>query len=388
MANQIIRKTFRFRLYPTKAQVAGLESQLSEACRLYNAALQERRDAWHINRKSLNYYDQANQLKEIRANGDLALANFSACQDVLRRVDKTFKAFFARVRRGVKAGFPRFKSQSRFDSFTFPSYGDGCRMLDSGKLRLQGIGLAKVKLHRPVDGKIKTVTVKREAGRWYVCLSVECEANPLPASTEAIGIDVGLSAFATLSDGTEIENPRWFKEAQKRLRRAQRKVARRKKGSKRRRKAVQLLQRAHAHVRHKRADFQHKISRWLVGNYELIAAEDLNIKGLASGMLAKSVNDAGWGTFLDMIAYKAAEAGRKFVRVNPNGTTQVCSGCGTHVAKSLSQRVHRCSACSLELGRDENAARNILALGLSVLGITCPVGESVPREAACFLLAE
>lgn len=360
------RITYKHRLYPTRAQADALTAQLSEACRLYNAALQERRDAWRINHESVNYYTQASQLKEIRVNGDLTLANFSACQDVLRRVDKTFKAFFARVKRQAKAGFPRFKSHTRFDSVTFPSYGDGCKLIGS-KLRLQGIGLIKIKLHRAIEGKIKTVTVKRECGKWYACFSVECMPNPLPACIETIGVDVGLAAFATLSDGTEIENPRWYREAQAKLRRAQRKVARRKKGSHRRRKAVQLLQRAHLHVRNQRANFHHEISRWLVNNYNLIAVEGLNVKGLASGMLAKSVNDAGWGQFLNMIAYKAEDAGRQFVKVNPSGTSQTCL-CGADVPKTLSQRWHQCSECGLSAGRDHVSAQVILmrALGLSV----------------------
>lgn len=357
-----------------------LNYQLGEGCRLYNAALQERRDAWRTNRERVNYYTQANQLKEIRAAGDLSLANFSACQDVLRRVDKTFTAFFRRVKRKEKASYPRFKSHKRFDSFTFPSYGDGCKLIDS-KLRLQGVGLVKVKLHRAVEGLIKTVTVKREAGRWYVCFSVECESAPLPANPASVGVDVGLSAFATLSDGTEVKNPRHYRTAQAKLRRAQRKVARRKSGSNRRRKAVQLLQRAHAHVRNQRSDFHHKTSRWLVANYGTIAVEDLHVKGLAKGMLAKSVHDAGWRMFIEKIAYKAANAGRHFFRVNPRGTTQICSGCGSHVPKDLSQRVHSCS-CGLQLGRDHNAAINILRLGLSHQSVTCPVGESVLWEAA------
>jgi putative transposase len=367
-----MRLTFRYRMYPTRTQADSLDGQLREGCRLYNGGLQERRDAWRLNRKSINYYTQANQLKEIRAAGDLALANFSACQDVLRRVDKTFKAFFARVKRKATAGFPRFKSHRRFDSITFPSYGDGCRLLDSGKMRVQGVGLIKVKLHRPVDGKIKTVTVKRECGKWYACFSVECKARPLPEVSTSVGIDVGLTHFATLSDGSEIKNPRWYRRAQASLRVAQRKVARRKKGSHSRRKAVQLLQRAHAHVRSQRADFHHKVSERVVANFGTIAVEDLNVKGLARGFLAKSVADAGWGMFIDKIAYKAESAGRNFFRVNPSGTTQRCSGCGALVPKGLSQRVHSCS-CGLQLGRDHNAAINIQGLGLSLQSVTCPV---------------
>src|SRR5919198_1691835 len=201
-----MRKNFKYKLYPTESQIAARNEQLSEACRLYNAALQERRDAYRICHESLNYYDQANQLKEIRANDDLGLANFSCCQDVLRRVDKTFKAFFRRVKNDETPGYPRFRSVSRYDSITFPSWGDGCGLLDNGKLRVQGVGQIKIKLHRPIEGKIKTLTVKREADLWYAVFSVECEASPLPESAKSTGIDVGLSSFATLSDGTEIDN--------------------------------------------------------------------------------------------------------------------------------------------------------------------------------------
>ena len=197
----VARLTFKYRLYPTAAQVVCLTGELREACSLYNAALEERIGAYKTCRKSINYYDQANQLKAMRADGCLTLSNFSCCQDVLRRLNKTFAAFFARCKRGDKPGFPRFKSHRRFDSITFPSYGDGCRLLDNGKLRIQGAGHIKGKLHRPVDGKIKTVTLKREAGKWFVCFSVEHEPTPMPPSDAEIGIDVGLTHFATLSDG-------------------------------------------------------------------------------------------------------------------------------------------------------------------------------------------
>ena len=189
--------------------------------------------------------DPANQLKAMRADGCLTLSNFSCCQDVLRRVDKTYQAFFRRVKAGEKPGFPRYRSSRRYDSITFPSYGDGCRLLDNGKLRIQGAGHIQVKLHRPVEGESKTVTIKREAGRWWVCFSVEREGEPLPLNDCATGIDVGLNSFAVLADGTEIPNPRHYPNAQARLRRCQRKVSRRKKGGNRRRKAVREVQRAH-----------------------------------------------------------------------------------------------------------------------------------------------
>ncbi|HEU0020414.1 MAG TPA: transposase [Dehalococcoidia bacterium] len=370
-------KTFKYRLYPTREQAEALDGQLAEACRLYNAALQERRDAWGMAVQSLTYYDQANQLKAIRAAGDLGLANYSACQDVLRRVNQTYAAFFRRIKAGKKAGFPRFKTRRRFDSYTFPAYGDGCKLRADGKLYIQGVGVLKVKLHRPVSGRIKTVTLKREVGRWCVCFSVEVATlEPLPETGAVTGIDVGLESFAVLSDGTVIENPRRYLKAQATLRRAQRKVARRKKGSQRRRKAVKILQRVHQQVKNQRSDFHHQVTRKLVNTFDLIVVEDLNIKGLAGGMLAKSVHDAGWGGFLAKLTYKAEDAGRQMFRVNPNGTSQRCP-CGAIVPKALVQRWHQCDACGMSVSRDHASALEILRLGLSLQALTYPVADSV-----------
>ena len=373
-----MRLTFKYRIYPTKPQAGFLVGELRDAASLYNAALEERIGAWKVCHKSINDYDQANQLKAMRADGCLTLANFSCCQDVLRRVDKTYKAFFARVKRGEKPGFPRYRSARRYDSITFPSYGDGCRLLDSGKLRVQGAGHIKVKLHRPVEGEIKTVTIKRDAGRWFVCFSVECEPLPLPASDRVTGIDVGLNSFAVLADGSEIQNPRHYRNAEARLRRAQRKVARRKnKRSNRRRKAVMLLQRAHVHIGNQRRDFQHKVSRDLINKYGLIAVEDLNVKSLAGGMFAKSVHDAGWSMFVAMLTYKAEDAGRRVVKVDPRGTSQTCI-CGASVRKSLADRWHDCPACGLSASRDHVSARIIL----SRAG-TLPSGVNVEVVVSC-----
>jgi putative transposase len=241
-------------------------------------------------------------------------------------------------------------------------------------VRIQGVGEIKVKLHRPVQGKIKTVSIRREAGRWFAVFSVECDKAPLPPSSATVGIDVGLTAFATLSDGdgTEIDNPRLYRDAQRKLRVAQRRVARRKsKRSNRRRKAVAVLQRQHAHIQNQRSNFQHKVSRVLVDNYGVIVVEKLNIKGLASGMLAKSVNDAGWGYFLSKLAYKAESAGREFIKVDPRNTSQTCI-CGQRVAKTLSERWHSCPGCGLSQSRDHVSAQVILRLGLSLRSSTWP----------------
>ena len=377
--------TFKYRVYPIRKQAAFLENQLWEACDLYNCAIQERREAWKTCRKSINYYDQANQLKAMRAEGLVKLANFSCCQDVLRRVDKAYRAFFRRVKSGGKVGFPRFKPFQRFDSITFPSYGDGCKLVDNGKLHIQGAGLLKIKLHRPVKGCIKTVTLKRQSGKWYVCFAVECDPCPIPDSSESVGIDVGLTTFAVLSDGTEIENPRYYRKSQAKLRRSQRKVARRRKGSNRRRKAVQELQIVHTHISNQRADFLHKESRKIVNKFGLIAVEDLNVKGLSGGMLAKSVHDAGWGMFYQFLSYKAASAGREMVAVNPSGTSQTCT-CGATVPKRLNNRWHSCPKCGLSGSRDLVSSQAILQRA-GTLPSRPKVGSSfpsLPREAVCF----
>jgi IS605 OrfB family transposase len=221
-----------------------------------------------------------------------------------------------------------------------------------------GAGHIKLNLHRSLDGKINTVTIKREALRWFACFSVKREIGPLPASSKVVGIDVGLTAFAVLSDGTQVDNPRHYHKAQAKLRQCQRRVARRKKGSTRRRKAVLLLQRAHIHVKNQRADFQHKESRLIVNKFGCIVVEDLNVKGLASGMLAKSVHDAGWSQFLNVVRYKAEWAGREFVQVDPRGTSQTCV-CGEPVPKTLKDRWHLCPACGLSANRDHMSAQVI-----------------------------
>lgn len=375
----LMLKTFKYRLYPNQAQTDALTVQLSEACRLYNAALQERIEAYATHRKSINYYDQAAQLTEIRKAGDLGLPNCHCAQDVLKRLEKAFKAFFQRLKRGQKPGFPRFKSRRRYDSITFPSHGDGNKLLSSGHLFVQGAGNIKVKLHRPVFGKIKTVTVRRQNEHWYVCFSCEATQHILPESNGAVGIDVGLSSFATLAEGqrhedgsfklfpdsVEIENPRLYAKAQKKLRRAQRRVARRKKRSNRWRKAVSLLRKIHRYIFNQRLDHQHKLARMLVNQYGFIVVEDLNVKGLAGGMLSKQVHDASWASFIAKLAYKAEEAGRQLVKVDPRGTSQRCP-CGAKVPKKLSDREHVCTACGLITTRDHASAAEILRLGLSL----------------------
>lgn len=338
-----------------------MNDHLAICCELYNAALQERREAWQRARKSISWFDQNLQLRDIKqARADVARIHSNVLEETLKRVHLAFSAFFSRVKRGQHAGYPRFRSVRRFDSITYRTTGHA---LLGKRLRLSKIGTMRVRLHRTLEGAVKTLTIKREAGRWFALFSVEAQPRPLAFNPNAVGVDVGLSSFATLSTGEKIQNPRWFRAAQSKLRRLQRRVARRKKGSNRRGKALLLLQRFHNHVRDQRRDFHHKQSRKIVNQNGLIAVEDLNIKGLARGYLSKSVNDAGWATFINMLTYKAEEAGRLLAKVDPRGTSQTCL-CGARVEKTLAVRAHSCASCRLVADRDHVSAQIILAKAL------------------------
>ncbi|MCI0705836.1 MAG: transposase [Planctomycetia bacterium] len=330
-------------------------------CELYNAALKERHDAYRITGKSVGYCEQSAQLPGVKVEReDVARVHSQVLQNVLKRVACAFDHFFRRVKQGQKPGYPRFRSRFRYDSFTFPQ-ARGTFRLEGNRLHLSKIGKVKVHLYRPVEGKIKTCTIKREADGWYAILAVE-EPTPvgLPATGKSVGVDVGIESFATLSTGETIENPHYLREAERQLKTAQRCVSRRKRGSQRWRKAVHRLKRLHLKVKRQRADFHHKTARLLVSEFDTIAVEDLNISGLMKNRhLAKSISDAGWGQFIVALTRKAEEAGRVVVKVNPSYTSQDCSRCGARIRKSLAVRVHRCDACGLILHRDHNAALNI-----------------------------
>ncbi len=351
-------KAFRYKIRrPGKTVLSKFEQTLYLCCELYNAALQERRDAWKLNRISLSYLDQANQLSDIKLlRGDLNATYSQVLQDVLRRLDKTFKDFFLRIKNGAKTGFPRFKNQNRFDSFCFPQSGF---KLDADKLRLSKIGTVRVHLSRPIEGKIKTCIIKREADGWYVIFTVENEKQLLPKTGKAVGIDVGIENFITLSDGTQINNFKFFENAQKQLRKVQRKISRRKSNSSRRLKAVNQFRKIHQKITRQRNDFVHKVSTDLVKNYDLIAVEKLNVLGMCKSILAKQIQDVAWGSFFLKLKYKAENAGREVLEVNPNGTSQTCI-CGETVKKDLSVRWHHCLSCGLSEHRDIVSAKVIL----------------------------
>jgi putative transposase len=282
-------------------------------------------------------------------------------QDVVQRVDRAFQAFFRRVKSGEMPGYPRFHGRDRYNSVTYPQVGEhGGTVVDGGILSLSKIGRIPIRLHRPLEGTPKTVTISREVDGWYACFSCsDVPIQPLPTTGQETGIDLGIEAFATLSDGTRIFNPGCYRKAERALKTAQRRVSRRKRGSNRRRKAIVLLAKAHQKVRRQRRDFHHKTALALVQANDAIYHEALLPANMVKNHhLAKSIHDAGWGAFLIILTHKAAWAGRRIVAVNPAYTAQTCSGCGVVVHKGLSVRWHSCPDCGTSLHRDHNAAKN------------------------------
>ncbi|HMS41863.1 MAG TPA: transposase [Pyrinomonadaceae bacterium] len=345
-----------------------------ELCReLYNAGLLERRDAWKLNRIVIDYFSQANQLPEIKkVRADLKFVYAQVLQDVLRRLDNSFKSFFNRVKRKEKSGFPRFKGTNRYNSFCYPQRGF---KLCGNKLSLSKIGTVKLWKDRELSGNIKTCEIKCEADGWYVIFNCDSEKEILPKTGKSIGIDLGITYFATLSNGEVIENPRFLRQAEKRLKKAQKSVSRKIKGSNRCKKAVKLLRKIHLKIKRLRNDFFHKITHSLVRQFDEIAVEALQIKNLIKNpFLAKSIFDASWGIFLRILIYKAESAGKRVWKVNPKNSSQICSNCGKKVKKSLKIRIHRCSKCQITLDRDLNAAINIKGradlLGMLLVGVT------------------
>jgi len=351
---------------------------------LYNRSLAERKDAWGQEQRVVRYGEQSGHLKADRTtNPFLAKTNFSSCQATLRRLDRAFAAFFRRCTAGETPGYPRFKGRDRFDSVEFPSYGDGCH-LKGERAEFQHVGKVKLKLHRPIEGTIKTMRFRRDADGWYVIFScdlgdVRRVPSGCPSANPAIGIDLGLKTFLTTSDGEQVAPPKLYRSAQARLRCAARKVARRKKGSTRRKKAVRLLARHHQHVASQRRDFHHKTARDLVTRFGTIAHEDLNVRGIARTRLAKSTHDAGWAAFIAILAHKAEEAGVTTIAVDPRNTSQACSQCGalSGVKKTLRDRVHVCPR-GLTLDRDWNAARNILQRSRLGRSLQAPTSDNSP----------
>jgi putative transposase len=392
---ETVRKTYREKLKPTPAQERQLENVLWRCRTLYNTALEQHITLWKQRGVSLTRYQQEAELKTLRADlPEYAAIHSHVLQDVLARLDKTYQAFFRRLANGEKAGFPRFHGRERYHSFTYKEYGNGAR-LDNGYLVLSKIGRLAVRWSRPVEGTIKTVTISQEADGWYVSFScAEVPTEPLPETGRETGIDVGLKVFLITAEGDVVENPRHYRKAEREVKKAQKRVSQRKKGSNRRKKAVKLLVKKHQHVRRQRTDFHHKTALALVRQYDTVYHEAIQSANLSrrpapkpdgeGGYLPngaarkvglnKSIHDAGWGSFLNILACKAAWAGKRAEAVNPTYTTQDCSGCGERIRKSLSVRTHVCTNCGLIMDRDENAARNIQWRGQRLRGVPALAG--------------
>ncbi len=362
----MIHKTFKYRLYPNQAQAAALVETLDRCRELYNAALQERRDAWQMAHKSLSYYAQKAELpavKEVRP--EYRAVHSQVLQDVVLRVDRSFQAFFRRVKVGQTPGYPRFQGARRYNSFTYPQNGHGAWKIEGRQLILSMLGTFRIKVHRPMEGTTKTCTIRRDGDQWYVAFSCAVDTQPLPPTDSAVGIDLGITYFAALSTGETVVNPRFLRRSLAKLQAAQAQLSRCQRGSHRRGRARRVVTRLHRRIRNQRVDFCHKAARRLVNEYGTVVLEDLRLGNMVQNhKLALSISDASWGQFITLITVKAGWAGRQVVLVNPAYTSQTCSGCGTVRKKELSERWHSC-ACGTELDRDHNAAINILRLGSS-----------------------
>ena len=370
-----MRKSYKYRLYPSKSQLASLQASL-DACRwVYNSTLAAKKQAYDENNISLSKYDLSKFLPEWKeAKPELKLAHSQALQNAQERVDLAYKAFFRRVKAGEKPGYPRFKGYDRYDSFTLPQNPPQPK---EGLVKLPKVGKVKVKLHRPIKGNPKRATIIRSAtGKWYICYS--CEDVPIKPikhkKDKAVGVDLGCTTFAVLSDGSKIASPKFMGKDLNKLAKASRKHSNRKEA-----KTKGALAMAHERIANKRRDFAHKESRKLVDKYSHVFLEDLNIASMLEQNEFKTLNraiaDSSWRMFINCTLYKAEEAGTVVKLVDPRNTTKTCSRCGTIMPKALSERVHNCSFCGLKLDRDLNAAFNILALGQQSL-----VGSGQPRS--------
>jgi putative transposase len=361
---------------------------LADHCDLYNAALEERRQAWRMRRVSISYGMQSAQLKEIRrADPDgQGRHSFTAQQQSLRRLDAVFSAFCERARAGErKPGYPRFKPYSRFDQVRFVN-GDGARWTPAAggcwaRAYFQAAGSVKVRQHRGVRGTVTALQLKREGRRWYVIVIAEADPVPLPAAGREVGVDVGVARFLTTSDGEVVANPRFLAASAQVIVDLQRRKERARPGSGNRTRIRRALAREWRKIRNRRRDFHHKAARALVRECDVIALEDLNIAGMtkrpapkpdperpgaflpnqaaAKAGLNKSILDAGWSQFTGILASKAEDAGRRVVFVNPSGTSITCHQCGRRCVRPQSKTV----ICPVhgQIDADVNGARNIYA---------------------------
>jgi putative transposase len=366
-----MRTAYKFRIYPNKQQIANLDLTLETCRHLWNTALEDRKVNWELNGISRSYEDQAAILTgEKKRYAELYSVHAHVLQDVLRRLKKAFDNFFRRVKTHEKEkGYPRFKAKGRYNYFTYPESGF---KLNGTRLTISKIpGTIRTFVHRQIEGKVKTCTLKRDGrGAWFVIFVTEQEDPVKLGPKTALGVDLGISHAVTTSEGQTFDYPKFYVQAEKKNRAAEKSLHRKKLGSKNRKKAKATLAIIGKRVTNLRDEFCHQVSRELVDSADLIVFEDLNIQGmLKNHCLAKHISDVSWGKLIRFTQSKAARAGKSVELVDPRNTSQRCSGCGQIVLKELSERTHSCPNCGLQLDRDHNAARNILTLGLR--GIAC-----------------
>lgn len=366
-------KSFKYRIYPTTRQTRILESTLDDCRWLYNALLEQRKYLWENEKKPISYFSQVKHIKQLREEHKTVKVFSQILSDVAMRIDLAFKAFFRRVKNKEIPGYPRFKGKYRYDSFTYPQF--GFKIINDSKIKLSKIGDIKLHYHRKLEGKPKTCTIKRTpTGKWWVVVSCEIQPKQLLNKTGlSVGIDVGIHSFAHLSDDTIIDNPKFFKESEDKLAKIQRKFSKEPKGTSRKAKLRKSIAKVYEDITNKRTDFAHQMSRQIVDTYDIISIEDLQIQKMVKEnhkQLRKAIIDAAWTRFDSYLTYKAVEAGKILIRVNPAYTSQDCSGCGYRTVKKLCDRTHKCPSCGLEMDRDLNAAKNILARGLTSLGLS------------------
>ena len=352
-------KTFKFRIYPDKDQITTFEEWLNECRFIYNDCLADRTNAYNRTGRSITRFQQAGELK----NRNLSCYHESAA-DIIHRLDKSFDNFFKRIKLGIKpSGYPRFKGENRFKSFNIPN--NGCKILNDNEIKIgKSIGIIPINQHQEIKGKIKTTQIKKSGdNKWYIIFACEIfiPVQENVVIEKCVGIDLGLTTLITLSDGTEVENIRAEKKYEDKKKKAHKDLSRKQKKSNNYKKQQIKLNTVYTKIKNTRNDYLHKVGRLLVDKYDLIVFEDLNIEDMIKdNYLSKSIYDVSWNKLVNITTYKAEEAGKIVKLVNPFNTTKQCSNCGNIKQMELSERQYICPKCGLNIGRDLNAAINIL----------------------------
>lgn len=357
-------KSKKILLFPTKSQIKKIDAQIEEHRLLYNSCLALKKETWENEKENLSCFDLIkSETKKFKNT-----ANYSALQQTVRRLDKAYNSFFRRVKAGEKPGYPRFKNRDRFKTIEYGAYGDGNK-LKNNKIYLQNVGQIKCS-SQDFPENIKKISITRCKGKYYANLLYQDISKVSVAPTNKnVGIDFGIKTFVATSDGDKIESPKFHKQSLKEEAKVHRRIHRAEKGTKERAKHKRSLQKVKSKIANRRKDFNHKLSRKIVDEYDTIAIEKIELEDLKSNIknINRAYRDVAWGQFKTFLTYKAENAGKRVVEVNPAYTTQECSCCGNIKKKKLSERIHKCQKCGYEDDRDINAAKNILRRGLASL---------------------